>query len=406
MMKRILIALFLVLTVSLTENVAYGSNDIHLPTGLYAKSAVLIDASNNRILFGKNENEVRAMASTTKIMTLVIALEEGKPDSEVEFSPYAASQPDVQLNAEKGERYRMYDLLNIMMEKSYNDVAVAIAEHIGAEKLHMKTEAKSRTREESRECVKQFISMMNDKAREIGCDNTYFITPNGLDAEENGRKHSTTAYELALISAYALKNPEVEKICCKKNYDCDEISGKRHVNISNANIFLDMMPGAVGMKTGFTGDAGYCFVGAVKQEGRSFVSVVLASGWPPSKSYKWKDTVKLMNYGAKNYFMQKILVKEEDFMEIAVIDGVENSVQTQIRDSLSMLCADYEKIDLEYRIKDALNAPVYEGDVAGYADVFIDGKKYTSFPIYVKKDVRKTSFVWFLKKFLNNFIKM
>lgn len=371
---------------------------------LYALSAVLIDGSNNRILYGKKENEVRAMASTTKIMTLIIALEKGNIDDEVVFSKYAASQPDVQLNANCGEKYRLQDLLNIMMQKSYNDVAVAIAEHIGAQELQYNKAAQERTGEESLRCVRAFVDLMNQKATEIGCSKTCFITPNGLDAKEGEKMHSTTAYELAVISSYAIRNPDIEKICMTSDYACDELTGKRHVNVVNSNAFLQMMDGAVGMKTGFTGEAGYCFVGAVKQSGRVFVSVVLGSGWPPNKSYKWKDTKLLMNYGVHNYFMRNILVPDCNYAEITVRNGIADSTSVEIKDGLDMLCADYEKIDVVYILQDELNAPVKSGDVVGKVEIYTDKQLYTTFPIYAKESVEKVSFVWYLRKILNYFM--
>ena len=156
---------------------------------LYARSAVLMDADSGRILYEKEGQTPLPMASTTKIMTCILALENGAPEDEVEVSDYAASMPDVQLHIRKGEHYALRDLLHSLMLESHNDSAVAIAEHIGGS-------------------VEGFADMMNRKAKEIGCENTYFITPNGLDAEkeietaDGGMQkvmHSTTAADLARI---------------------------------------------------------------------------------------------------------------------------------------------------------------------------------------------------------------
>ena len=274
---------------------------------LYARAAVLIDGESGRILYGKNENQVLAMASTTKIMTLMIALEYGEMDEEVIFSSYASKEPDVQLNALKGEKYTLKDLLYLMMLRSYNDVAMAVAEHIGG-KLNNDT-TPNKTIEESKEDVARFIEEMNKKAKSLGCVNTYFLTPNGLDAQDENGKHSTTAYELAIIAAEAIKNPDVVKICGTKSYNYRELSGKRSGTVTNADRYLDMQKGALGLKTGFTGDAGYCFVGAVNQDDRTYISVVLGSGWPPNKNYKWTDTKKLINYGLQNFFYRDVIIK-------------------------------------------------------------------------------------------------
>ena len=152
---------------------------------LSAKSAVLIDGKTGRVLFGKNYNNKMAMASTTKIMTCIVALENASPDEVVEISKRAASMPKVHMNAIKGEKYKIGDLLYAMMLESYNDVAVAVAEGVAGS-------------------VEEFVKLMNKKAGEIGAVNTNFVTPNGLDA----KGHFSTAYDMALIGAYAIKNQQ------------------------------------------------------------------------------------------------------------------------------------------------------------------------------------------------------
>lgn len=249
---------------------------------LSAKSAVLIDGKTGRVLFGKNYNNKMAMASTTKIMTCIVALENASPDEVVEISKRAASMPKVHMNAIKGEKYKIGDLLYAMMLESYNDVAVAVAEGVAGS-------------------VEEFAKLMNKKAGEIGAVNTNFVTPNGLDA----KGHFSTAYDMALIGAYAIKNQQFLKITNTKSYSFYDCSNKRHIVVNNKDAFLNMSSDAIGIKTGFTGDAGYCFVGAVKSNNRVYVSCVLASGWPPNKAYKWRDTTKLMDYGKKTLIPKK-----------------------------------------------------------------------------------------------------
>lgn len=368
---------------------------------LYARSAVLIDGANNRILYGKNENEVMPMASTTKIMTLVIALENADLDGVVTFSPYAASQPDVQLNAVKGEQYRLSDLLYVMMLKSYNDVAAAIAEYVGEVHLNGAQDAEAaskRSVEESKRYVAEFASLMNEKAEKLGCADTYFITPNGLDAQDDDGTHSTTAYELAKIAAYAVENQTVTKICTTRNYSCSELHGKRNVSVATTDRFLDMVNGAVGLKTGFTGNAGYCFVGAVKHEGRTFISVVLASGWPPNKNYKWSDTKKLMNYGIDNYFPEKIFVAEEEHKKIRVEDGTVEEIGTYIPFSLEMLIREDESVKVVYELRESVPAPVRANEQVGTVYIYLNGESFRTFPILAKESSAKRDYFWFLKK--------
>ena len=154
---------------------------------LYAQSAVLMDADSGRVLYGKNPEDILPMASTTKIMTCILALEYGNPEEIVEVSAYAATMPKVKLYVKQGEKYRLKDLLYSLMLESHNDSAVVIAEAVGGS-------------------VEGFAAMMNQKARDIGCFDTYFITPNGLDAvvNDSGRTHSTTARDLAKIMAYCV----------------------------------------------------------------------------------------------------------------------------------------------------------------------------------------------------------
>lgn len=160
------------------------------PEQLYAQSAVIMDADSGRVLFEKNGYEKKAMASTTKIITCILALENGNQGDVVEASENAARQPKVHLGVQKGEKFYLKDLLYSLMLESHNDSAVMIAEQIGG-------------------TVEGFADMMNAKAKEIGCADTYFITPNGLDAVDENGKHSTTAENLARIMSYCItKSPK------------------------------------------------------------------------------------------------------------------------------------------------------------------------------------------------------
>ena len=267
---------------------------------LYASSAVLMDEGSGRILYNKNGSERKANASTTKIMTCILALEYGNEDDIVTFSANAARQPDVQMNGCEGEQYYLKDLLFALMLESHNDVAVAIAEHIAGD-------------------VETFAGYMNDKAQEVGAFDTHFVTPNGLDADD----HYTTACDLAIIARYALQNKEFQEIIRTPAHTFSEISGKRNVAVVNRDGFLTQYEGAIGIKTGFTGNAGYCFVGAAKKNGMTLISVVLASGWPPHKTYKWTDTKQLMDYGFSNYSVHTIPDVSIMVPEIPVDRGVD-----------------------------------------------------------------------------------
>ena len=402
-----IITAFLVFAMSPLETVHAGTGSAVLPlkdNDLYALSACLMDADSGRVLYGKNVDEVRAMASTTKIMTLIIALEYGNAEDTVTISPYAASMPDVQLNVRAGEQYRLGDLCYAMMLESYNDIAAAIAEHIGMAYADIDiNDTEKRSIDDSRKCVSAFAGLMNDKARELGCENTYFITPNGLDAEDENGKHSTTARELALIAAYAVKKDDFNVITGTKQYSFCEINGKRNCNVYNKDAFLNQMSGAFGIKTGFTGNAGYCFVGALKSDGRTFVSVVLGSGWPSARTYKWKDTRKLMEYGINNFFEQKIFTTVEEYKSVEVTDGIGDSVGTRIEGELSMLISSSDEVKVVYELEDSVKAPVYEDDKLGKAIVYVNGERVAIFPITASGDVKQVGFNWFLKELMKAF---
>lgn len=402
-----IITAFLVFAMSPLETVHAGTGSAVLPlkdNDLYALSACLMDADSGRVLYGKNDDEVRAMASTTKIMTLIIALEYGNAEDTVTISPYAASMPDVQLNVRAGEQYRLGDLCYAMMLESYNDIAAAIAEHIGMAYADIDiNDTEKRSIDDSRKCVSAFAGLMNDKARELGCENTYFITPNGLDAEDENGKHSTTARELALIAAYAVKKDDFNVITGTKQYSFCEINGKRNCNVYNKDAFLNQMSGAFGIKTGFTGNAGYCFVGALKSDGRTFISVVLGSGWPSARTYKWKDTRKLMEYGINNFFEQKIFTTVEEYKSVEVTDGIGDSVGTRIEGELSMLISSSDEVKVVYELEDSVKAPVYEDDKLGKAIVYVNGERVAIFPITASGDVKQVGFNWFLKELMKAF---
>ncbi|MDF2943724.1 MAG: hypothetical protein K0S01_2582 [Herbinix sp.] len=343
---------------------------------LHARSSLLLDASNNRVLFENNGYDKMAMASTTKIMTCIVTLENAKLDEVVTVSSYAARMPDVQLNINTGEQYYLGDLLYSLMLESHNDVAVAIAEHVGGS-------------------VEGFATMMNDKARELGCENTNFVTPNGLDAEG----HYTTARDLAVIASYAIKNEKFIEVTNTSSHVFKEIKKGRSHSVSNKNKFLYMMEGAIGVKTGFTGDAGYCFVGAIKRSDKTLISVVLGCGWPPNKSLKWSDTKELMSYGITNYKERQIF-EDVKLDPVFVNDGQQKYEALSLEGDLKLLLRDDETVKIEYDVPKTLQAPVKANSAIGKAKYYINNQLYSELPIYTKEDISKIDFKFCFKKLL------
>lgn len=356
---------------------------------LYALSACLMDADNGRVLFQKDGNKKLAMASTTKIMTCIIALEHGNLDDLVTISKNAAKQPDVQMNARTGEQYYLKDLLYSLMLESHNDTAVAIAEHVGGS-------------------VKGFAALMNKKASELGCQDTYFITPNGLDSTDEIGSHSTTARDLARIMAYCIKkspkNNEFLEITRTANHSFSDINHKRSVSCRNHNAFLNMMEGALSGKTGFTGSAGYCYVGALERDGRTFIVALLACGWPNHKTYKWNDTKKLFTYGLNNYSYKTIFDGINHVKTIPVENGIEKETDSYCNGSLNLMINTSEQVTYKIQIPDTLKAPVVAETTIGQITVQINGIDYANFPIKTSKSIALRDFQYCITQILNHFL--
>lgn len=353
---------------------------------LHARAAALIDADTGRVLYGKDELSAYPMASTTKIMTCIIALEYGNLDDVVTVSSYAASQPEVKLGIRSGETYILRDLLYATMLTSYNDCAVAIAEHIGGS-------------------VEGFADLMNQKARDLGCYDTWYITPNGLDAENEGGVHRTTAEDLAKVLAYAIKNEDFLTITRTSSHSFSSGSGKRSFTAVNKNAFLSMMDGALSGKTGYTGNAGYCYVGALTRDGKTFVAALLGSGWPPNKSYKWSDTTALMNYGLNNYSF--ITVGQEDLVTEAVIP-VENGTAAGVKavlnwETTELLAKEGEQVSVSVRIPEVIEAPALSGAVIGNICVCLEGEPVLFIPAILEESVEQISLKYIVEHIFAGF---
>ncbi len=377
-------------------------------TQLYAKAAVLMDAQSGRVLYAKNGEEVLPMASTTKIMTCILALEYGNMEDVVTVSAYAASQPKVHLGMVTGREYYLKDLLYSLMLESHNDSAVAIAEQVGGS-------------------VEVFADMMNQKALEIGCKQTFFITPNGLDAKivtENGEEkfHSTTAEDLARIMSYCImespKKEEFLAITRTEQYSFSDIKGQCSYSCYNHNAFLNMMEGALSGKTGFTGLAGYCYVGALERDGKTFVIALLACGWPNNKTYKWSDSRKLFTYGIDTY-EYKEFYEEQVFEPLPIKNGAAKSgdpfeqVVTGITieepdRSVGLLVKESEKVEKEIRLISELLAPVKKGDFVGTVRYYLQSGEeqvlLREYNVVAVEEVQAKNFTYCFRYIIEEFL--
>ena len=389
---------------------------------LYARAAVLMDADNGRILLGKNEDEALPMASTTKIMTCILALEKGDTEDVAEVSAYGAGQPKVHMGAKKGESYRIGDLLYALMLESYNDAAVIIAEYYGSQMAGLSGDIASHSAAESKQAVLAFTAEMTKKAKELGCKDTFFVTPNGLDGslelKKSGKsinyEHHTTAADLAAVMSYCIvKSPKKEaflKITRTPSYTFHDRKrmesgwqeGSRTVACMNHNAFLQMMDGALSGKTGFTGKAGYCYVGALEKDKKRFTIALLACGWPNNKSWKWHDARLLYEYGLEHYDRRDI--REERILpDVRVKNGQRDSAGLECREeTIELLLSREDEIKVEWDVPKSLTAPVVKGEQVGRVAYFVNGELYREFPVTSTENVPEITYFYCIIRIIRN----
>lgn len=370
------------------------------PETLYARSAVLMDADSGRILFEKNGEERLANASTTKILTCILALEKGEPEETVTFSEEAVRQPEVHLGASKGEVFYLGDLLYSLMLESHNDTAVAVAEAVSGS-------------------TAAFAEEMNQKAKEIGCTETHFVSPNGLDWEDEDGPHETTAGDLARLLRYCIrqspKKEEFLKITRTDEKSFSNLSGTRTYSCTNHNAFLSMMDGALTGKTGFTGKAGYCYTGALSDGDRTFIIALLACGWPNNKTYKWSDARALFSYGLSAYRYDRIELPggfgavsvKEGVLPGQAIDGkAEVALLLAGEKEFRLLLSGQDEVKWKVTLPKILEAPVVEGEQEGEAVLLLNGETIASCPVIAGKTVEKKDFTWCFLKIFEQYLEI
>lgn len=262
------------------------ANEGNLAKVQYATSYAVIDADTGRLLDGKDAMLPVPNASTTKILTCIVALENGTLTDVIVPSENACNQPKVRLGLNATDSYQFIDLVYCMMLESYNDCAVAIAEQVAGN-------------------VDAFCELMNQKAKELGCEDTCFLTPNGLDKTVGDNTHHTTAYDLCLLMKYCCfdspKKDQFLEICQTKSYEFMSALGN-HYTVTNKNPLLNNYEDMLSGKTGYTAKAGYCYVSAFEtKESKRFCVALLGCGWPNHKNYRIEDTNTIYRYISDNY---------------------------------------------------------------------------------------------------------
>ena len=352
---------------------------------LNAKAAVIMDAESGKVLYGKSKDQKMPNASTTKILTCLYILEHCDIDQMAKVSKNASMQPKVRLGVREGESYKVKDLLYGLMLESYNDCAVVLAEYAAGS-------------------VEKFEKRVNQMAAKLGASNTHFVTPNGLDGTDKDGRHETTAQDLAKIMARCIKNQQFLEITQAKQHTFTDGSGKRTFTCNNPNALLSTMHGAISGKTGYTSKAGYCYVGAIKQKNMTMTVSVLASGWPPHKTYKWNDVRKLVQYVTDNYEKREIIADTNNVKEINVNNGLKQKVPLRTGNpKATFLIKKTDQIKIESILPSSMNAPVKKGQKVGEIRYLVNGKSQKNIPIYANQDVKQKDYWYYFEKIIQRF---
>lgn len=352
---------------------------------LNAKAAVIMDAESGKVLYGKSKDQKMPNASTTKILTCLYILEHCDIDQMAKVSKNASMQPKVRLGVREGESYKVKDLLYGLMLESYNDCAVVLAEYAAGS-------------------VEKFEKRVNQMAAKLGASNTHFVTPNGLDGTDKDGRHETTAQDLAKIMARCIKNQQFLEITQAKQHTFTDGSGKRAFTCNNHNALLSTMQGAISGKTGYTSKAGYCYVGAIKQKNMTMTVSVLASGWPPHKTYKWNDVRKLVQYVTDNYEKREIIADTNNVEEINVNNGLKQKVPLRTGNpKATFLIKKTDQIKIESILPSSMNAPVKKGQKVGEIRYLVNGKSQKNIPIYANQDVKQKDYWYYFEKIIQRF---
>lgn len=356
---------------------------------LNSRSCIVLDRTSKKILYGKNEFNKVKMASTTKIMTAIVVIEKADLNKTIEVSKKAANTGGSRLGLRTGDKITIKDLLYGLMLCSGNDAAVALAECIAGS-------------------IPEFSNLMNNKASELGLLNSHFESPHGLDSDN----HYTTAYELAKLSDYALKNNTFLQVVGTKNYTVT-INGSPK-NLSNTNELLGNLNGVYGIKTGFTNGANRCLVTACKRGDMDIISVVLGAD---TKNFRTQDSVKLIDYAFSNfnYIDIKDIVNSKFkewklqnintfFVDKKDFDCNFDIGFSELNNSIFPIRKD-ETDNIQFAINVNRNfiAPINKGTVIGNIDVYTDSTDLISLPIYITDDINKNNVFNYFYYFIKNF---
>ena len=364
------------------------SSEITTEPTINSRAAIVYDRLSGTILYGKNENEKRKMASTTKIMTAIVVIEKSNLDDIVLVSSKAASTGGSRLGLHTNDKISVLNLLYGLLLCSGNDAAVALAEYVGGS-------------------VDGFAGLMNTKASELNLTSTHFVTPHGLDNKD----HYTTAYELALITNYALKNDVFRNLVGTKNYTVS-INGYSK-NLSNTNELLGNLDGVYGVKTGFTNGANRCLVTSIKRGNMDLICIVLGAD---TKKDRTKDSNELIKYAFKNFEMvninEKILnefsnCKICNSSSFAIKKALSNNVDAVLENLpynfLPVNCNHINDVSIYIYCNTTFKAPLPANSTIGYLTVSINNKNVLTLNIYNANPILKKNCFDFYNTMVKNY---
>lgn len=355
---------------------------------LNSRVALVYDRSSGRVLYEKNGNKQTPMASTTKIMTAIVVMENSNLSDIVTIDSKSAGTGGSRLGLKKNDKITVNDLLYGLMLRSGNDSAVALAIHIGGS-------------------IEGFAEMMNQKAKELKLINTHFVVPHGLDKEG----HYTTAYELAKIADYALKIDKIKEIVSTKT--CTIYINKKPKIITNTNELLGSVNGVYGVKTGFTNGAGRCLVSSCKRNDLDIITIVIGAD---TKKYRTADSIKLIEYTYKNYKMIDIKNKvKEQFstwqkinqQRFIINKGEKSTIDLKMQeinyDKIAIKNTQVDNIHIEINVVYNLEAPVGENQIIGNMKIMLGNEVIEVLDIYSKETIEKKNVKNYFMEFLKVF---
>jgi D-alanyl-D-alanine carboxypeptidase (penicillin-binding protein 5/6) len=323
-----------------------------------ARAAVLMDAETGQVLFAKNAHQPLPPASLTKIMTAIVVLERCELDAGVKASQRAVNAKASSMHLRVGETVKVRDLLYALMLRSANDAAIALAEHTAGS-------------------VEAFAALMNEKAKSLGAKHTRFVNPHGL----HNPRHLSTAYDLALITRYAMENETFRAIVKAPYYIVERSVNQDDLWMVNKAKFLEQYAYAEGVKTGYTNQAGYCFAGSAYRDGRRLITVVLNS------PQRVADTIALMEHGFNDWERME-LPAGMAVGEAQVEDGVEAQTPLRLAEPLRWVMPKAHKARYRWAVQaTSLRAPVQAGDAAGWLVVYRDEKPILKAPVVAAEAV-------------------